>query len=76
MFVKEARKILTKLIYFLFRFSRSEIKQLYRLFKTECPSGCLTEEKFHAIFTSFFPWGDDPYQSKNRQKINQTMLPK
>ena len=61
------KKVIWALIYLcFFRFSRNEIKQLYRLFKTECPSGCLTEEKFHAIFTSFFPWGDDPYQSKSQ----------
>merc|ERR1711953_1097801 len=23
----------------------------------------LTEEKFHVIFTSFFPWGEEPYQN-------------
>ena len=64
------KKVIWPVIYLcFFRFSRNEIKQLYRLFKTECPSGCLTEEKFHAIFTSFFPWGEDPYQSKGQMVL-------
>ena len=54
---------------FFFRFTRNEIKHLYRIFKTECPSGSLTEEKFHLIFTSFFPWGDEPYQSKSSRLV-------
>jgi len=45
------------------RFKRTEIKHLYRIFKTECPNGILTEERFHNIFSSFFPWGDEPYKN-------------
>ena len=48
----------------LFSFSQSEIKHLYRIFKTECPTGVLTEERFHNIFSSFFPWAEEPYQSR------------
>lgn len=42
-------------------FSPAEMKQLYRGFKTECPTGVLTEECFHHIYSSFFPWGDQSY---------------
>lgn len=45
------------------KFSQSEIKHLYRIFKTECPTGVLTEERFHNIFSSFFPWAEEPYQN-------------
>ena len=48
----------------VFRFTRTEIKYLYRVFKAECPNGILTEEMFHKIFSAFFPWGAEPYQSK------------
>lgn len=42
-------------------FTAGELKLLYRGFKTECPTGILTEESFHNIYTSFFPWGEEPY---------------
>lgn len=45
------------------KFNKTEVKHLYRIFKTECPTGILTEERFHTIFSSFFPWGDEPYQN-------------
>lgn len=48
----------------MFRFTKAEIKYLYRVFKAECPNGFLTEEMFHKIFSAFFPWGEEPYQSK------------
>ena len=51
----------------IFRFTKSEIKYLYRVFKAECPNGVLTEEMFHKIFSAFFPWGEEPYQSKMLQ---------
>ena len=31
------------------------MKRIYRGFKTECPSGLITEEGFHAIYSRFFP---------------------
>merc|ERR1712150_185975 len=37
------------------RFSPRTLKKLYRGFKTECPSGRLTEEVFKQIFAKFFP---------------------
>jgi len=42
-------------------FTPSEMKRLYRGFKTECPTGVLSEEGFHAIYTGFFPWGEETY---------------
>ena len=46
------------------RFTAGELKLLYRGFKTECPTGILTEESFHNIYTSFFPWGEEPYHGE------------
>ena len=53
---------LTKLAlisFFLFttRFSVPEMKRIYRGFKTECPTGLITEEAFHSIYARFFPNG-------------------
>jgi hypothetical protein len=31
------------------------MKRIYRGFKTECPSGLITEEGFHAMYSRFFP---------------------
>ena len=39
------------------RFSRKEIKRIYWSFKSECPSGLVTQETFHAIYSKFFPAG-------------------
>jgi len=36
-------------------FTNNQIRRLYRGFKSECPSGILTEECFHKIYSSFFP---------------------
>merc|ERR1712062_255828 len=38
------------------RFSPATVKKLYRGFKTECPSGLLTEEVFKQVFIKFFPF--------------------
>merc|ERR1712018_880430 len=38
-------------------FSISEMKRIYRGFKTECPTGLITEEAFHGIYSRFFPQG-------------------
>ncbi len=33
------------------------MKRIYRGFKTECPTGLITEEAFHGIYARFFPNG-------------------
>ena len=48
--------------FFLFsdgRFSVVEMKRIYRGFKTECPTGLITEEAFHGIYSRFFPQGGE-----------------
>ena len=50
--------------YDLCRFSTAEMKRLYRIFKSECPSGLITEEVFHNIFSKFFPLGAESYSGK------------
>jgi hypothetical protein len=34
-----------------------EMKRIYRGFKTECPTGLITEEAFQGIYQKFFPHG-------------------
>ena len=47
---------------FVCSFTREVLKMLYRGYKTECPSGVLTEECFHYAYTAFFPGRDtEPY---------------
>ena len=60
--------------YCFISFSVDEIKYLYRGFKTECPSGILTEENFHNIYCTFFPWGDTPYHSKTQDIFSHFFL--
>lgn len=38
-------------------FSPASLRRLYRGFKTECPSGLMTEEAFREVFAKFFPNG-------------------
>jgi len=40
-------------------FSVVEMKRIYRGFKTECPTGLITEEAFHGIYSRFFPQGGE-----------------
>jgi len=40
------------------KFSREELKTLYRNFKNECPSGMVNEETLKNIYAQFFPDGD------------------
>ncbi|XP_063236627.1 Kv channel-interacting protein 4-like [Bacillus rossius redtenbacheri] len=40
------------------KFSKDEIRYVYRAFKAECPSGVITEPTFKHIFAKFFPLGD------------------
>ena len=44
-----------------FSFSIVEMKRIYRGFKTECPTGLITEEAFHGIYSRFFPQGGNPF---------------
>jgi len=39
------------------RFSPASLRRLYRGFKTECPTGLMTEEAFRQVFAKFFPNG-------------------
>ena len=53
-----------KIISNIIRFNQSEMKRLYRIFKSECPSGLITEEVFHNIFSKFFPLGAESYNGE------------
>ncbi|CAG0895954.1 unnamed protein product, partial [Cyprideis torosa] len=46
----------------LTKFSRGEIKRLYRCFKSECPNGLCQEEDFKLIYARFFPPGANTNQ--------------
>lgn len=43
----------------LTKFSRRELRFMYREFKNECPDGTIREETFKAIYQQFFPRGTD-----------------
>ena len=40
------------------KFSKEEVKFLYRAFKTECPNGIIDEETFKEVYEKIFPMGD------------------
>ena len=40
------------------KFTKSEVKFLYRSFKQECPNGIINEERFKEIYENIFPLGD------------------
>uniref|UniRef100_A0AAY4E9C1 EF-hand domain-containing protein n=1 Tax=Denticeps clupeoides TaxID=299321 RepID=A0AAY4E9C1_9TELE len=40
------------------KFTKKELKVLYRGFKNECPSGVVNEDTFKLIYSQFFPQGD------------------
>ena len=40
------------------KFSRSEVKFLYRAFKQECPNGIIDEDTFKEVYENIFPLGD------------------
>jgi len=42
----------------LTKFSKQELKMLYRNFKNECPNGTINEETLKNIYGQFFPDGD------------------
>ena len=40
------------------KFTRAEVKFLYRAFKQECPNGIIDEETFKEVYAKIFPLGD------------------
>ena len=40
------------------KFTRSEVKFLYRAFKQECPNGIIDEDTFKEVYENIFPLGD------------------
>jgi len=40
------------------KFTRSEVKFLYRAFKQECPNGIIDEDTFKDVYDNIFPLGD------------------
>lgn len=40
------------------KFTRSEVKFLYRAFKQECPNGIIDEDTFKDVYENIFPLGD------------------
>ena len=51
--------VILQLILIFSRFSPASLRRLYRGFKTECPSGLMTEEAFREVFAKFFPNGGE-----------------
>ena len=46
----------------LTRYSREEIKLIYRGFKQECPSGVVDEESFKELYGQFYPLGGNCFR--------------
>ncbi|UJR14991.1 hypothetical protein I4U23_001968 [Adineta vaga] len=40
------------------RFTKAEVRLLYRSFKQQCPGGSVNEERLRAIYIQFFPQGN------------------
>lgn len=40
------------------KFTKSEVRHLYRAFKQECPNGIVDEETFKEVYDKIFPLGD------------------
>ena len=40
------------------RFTKEEVRYLYRAFKQECPNGIVDEETFKDVYEKIFPLGD------------------
>ena len=55
--------IIKRVLIIFSRFNIDEMKRIYRGFKTECPTGLITEETFHDIYSRFFPHGGKATQS-------------
>ena len=58
----------------MFRFSKPEMKRLYRVFKSECPTGMITEDIFHSIFSKFFPLGAENYNGRGIHDELKTLI--
>lgn len=56
-------------------FSVVEMKRIYRGFKTECPTGLITEEAFHGIYSRFFPQGAHFLWKDARGQIRSSIKP-
>lgn len=56
-------------------FSVVEMKRIYRGFKTECPTGLITEEAFHGIYSRFFPQGAQFVWKDSGGKIRSSVKP-
>lgn len=54
-------------------FTESEIKKIYRNFKTECPTGLIKEDAFRGIYSQFFPQGGNVSRKKKNQ-IQYTVI--
>ena len=40
------------------KFTKDEVRYLYRAFKQECPNGIVDEETFKDVYEKIFPLGD------------------
>jgi len=56
-------------------FSVVEMKRIYRGFKTECPTGLITEEAFHGIYSRFFPQGAHFIWRDANAKVRSSVKP-
>ena len=55
------------------KFSKDEIRWVYRAFKQECPSGAINEITFKNIYAKFFPLGG-MYSSKLKLRIPDILI--
>lgn len=55
-------------------FTESEIKKIYRNFKTECPTGLIKEDAFRGIYSQFFPQGGKHPGYKPRSRLLRNSL--
>lgn len=46
------------------KFSKEEVKSLYRAFKQECPTAILDEETFKEVYQKIFPLGESSKYAK------------
>ena len=53
------------------KFSKDEIRWVYRAFKQECPSGAINELTFKNIYAKFFPLGG---QCTDSEKLHCNMI--
>jgi len=55
-------------------FTESEIKKIYRNFKTECPTGLIKEDAFRGIYSQFFPQGGKVPRKKKPNTLYYTVI--